>query len=182
MHLDQQLMAPSRPPSPPLSSLSAFVTHLPLVVAFSTTPTPRPPTNQAPEPKLRSGSADNGDVDKCAYNWIHHNTMRSYGNECVDVKEGSSHNLIESNVCENQMDEDSGCFGLRGSDNTLRWNEIAECKGAGVRMGGNLGYGGGNHIYENVIKEAKRGAFSVMSPDQGTVCGNKLSGVDRIVS
>ena len=107
--------------------------------------------------------------------------MRSYGNECVDVKEGSSHNLIESNICEMQMDEDSGCFGLRGSDNTVRWNEIAECKGAGVRMGGNLGYGRRNHIYGNIIKDAKRGAFSVMSPDQGTVCGNQLSGVDRIV-
>ncbi|CAM9999971.1 unnamed protein product, partial [Laminaria digitata] len=136
---------------------------------------------KAPEPKLRSGSADNGDVDKCAYNWIHHNTMRSYGNECVDVKEGSSHNLIENNVCEKQMDESSGCFGLRGSDNTIRWNEIADCKGAGIRMGGNLGYGRDNHIYGNVIKEAQ-GAFSVMSPDQGTVCENKISDVDRIVS
>ncbi|CAN0203846.1 unnamed protein product, partial [Hapterophycus canaliculatus] len=91
---------------------------------------------QAPEPKIRSGSADNVDADVCQYNWIHHNTFRTYGNECVDVKEGSINNLIEHNVCEQQMDANSGCFGSRGDDNTFRWNEIAECTGAGVRVGG----------------------------------------------
>ena len=135
---------------------------------------------QAPEPKLRSGSADNVDADNCAYNWIHHNTFRTYGNECVEMKEGSSNNLIEHNVCEQQKDANSGCFGSRGSDNTFRWNEIAECVGAGVRVGGDNGHGEGNHIYGNSIKNADNGAFSVMSPKQGTVCENKISGVDAI--
>lgn len=107
--------------------------------------------------------------------------MRSYGNECVDVKEGSAKNLIEHNVCEQQKDPNSGGFGLRGSDNTVRWNEIAECEGAGVRVGGENGFGQANNIYGNIIKNTKAGAFSVMSPNQGTVCENKISGVDRIV-
>lgn len=137
---------------------------------------------QAPEKKIRSGSADNVSADVCAYNWVHHNTFRTYGNECVDIKEGSENNLIEHNVCEQQFDKNSGCFGSRGSDNTFRWNEIAECKGAGVRVGGEKGFGGGNHIYGNTIKNCDRGAFNVMSPKQGTVCENKISGVDLIVS
>lgn len=139
------------------------------------------PFHQAPEIKLREGSADNVDADNCAYNWIHHNTMRTYGNECVDVKEGSANNLIEHNVCEQQMDANSGCFGLRGSDNTVRWNEIEECVGAGVRIGGDRNFGTNNNIYGNKIKNADAGAFSVHSPDQGTVCENKISGVDKIV-
>lgn len=102
--------------------------------------------------KIRSGGADNVDFDVCSYNWIHHNTFRTYGNECVDVKEGSAYNLIESNVCEQQLDKNSGCFGLRGSDNTVRFNDIAECTGAGIRVGGDKGFGENNNLYGNVIK------------------------------
>lgn len=85
-------------------------------------------------------------------------------------------NLIENNVCEQQRDPNSGCFGLRGSENTVRYNEIAECYGAGVRIGGDKHYGEGNHMYGNVIKNAGNGAFNVMKPDQGVVCENSISG------
>ena len=98
------------------------------------------------------------------------------------MKEGSANNLIEHNICEQQQDPNSGCFGLRGSDNTVRWNDIAECKGAGVRVGGDRSFGTNNNIYGNNIKNADAGAFSVHSPDQGTVCENNISGVDKIVS
>ncbi len=135
---------------------------------------------QAPEPKIRSGGSDNVDADVCAYNHFHHNTFRTYGNECVEFKEGSANNLVEHNVCEQQFDANSGCFGSRGSDNTFRWNEIAECKGAGVRVGGDKGHGEGNHIYGNIIKNADRAAFAVNSPKQGTVCENEISGVDTM--
>ncbi|CAM9163351.1 unnamed protein product [Ectocarpus sp. 8 AP-2014] len=135
---------------------------------------------KAPEPKLRTGSADNVDADVCGYNWIHQNTFRTYSNECVDIKEGSANNLVEHNVCEQQFDPNSGCFGSRGLDNTFRWNEIAECKGAGIRVGGEDGYGEDNHMYGNTIKNAEKGAFNVMSPNQGTVCENSISGVDLI--
>ena len=137
---------------------------------------------QAPEVKLRTGSADNVDADVCRYNWIHHNTFRTFGNECVDIKEGSTDNLVEYNVCEQQQDPNSGCFGSRGSGNTFRWNEITNCAGAAVRVGGEDGYGGGNNMYGNEIKNCDKGAFSVMSANQGTVCENKISGVDLLVS
>lgn len=118
----------------------------------------------------------------CQKNWIHHNTFRTYGNECVDIKEGSTFNLVENNVCENQMDENSGCFGSRGSDNCFRSNDISHCIGAGVRVGGGEGYGSGNHIYDNTIAYCDYGAFNVMHSPQGKVCGNKLSVVDVVVS
>eukprot|EP00903_Cladosiphon_okamuranus_P012820 g11980.t1 len=137
---------------------------------------------ETPEPKLRSDSESDDDVeaDVCAYNWIHHNTIRTYGNECVDVKEGSCYNLIEHNVCEEQRDPESGCFGMRGSDNTVRWNDISDCEGAGVRLGGEDGYGEGNHVYGNTIRDCEYAAFKVMAPNQGTVCENDISGVDYV--
>ena len=116
----------------------------------------------------------------CRSNWIHHNTFRTYGNECVDVKEGSTDNLIEHNICEQQKDSNSGGFGLRGSENTLRYNEIAECVGSGVRMGGDKGYGGGNNVYGNKIRNTGKGGFYVMQTDQGVVCENEVSGTTLV--
>lgn len=138
---------------------------------------------QAPEVKLRgSDKADNVEVDICRDNHIHHNTFRTYGNECVDFKEGSTANVFEHNVCEKQMDENSGCVGSRGSGNTIRFNEIADCVGACVRVGGDKGYGEDNHIYENHMKNCEYGAFNVMAENQGTVCHNQLSGISPSVS
>lgn len=137
---------------------------------------------QAPEVKIRSGGADNVDADVCRDNWIHHNTFRTYGNECVDVKEGSTNIIIENNVCEQQKDSNSGGFGLRGSGNVVRFNEIENCSGAGVRVGGDKGYGESNHIYGNKIKSTGNGAFNVMTAGQGTVCENELSDISSVVS
>ena len=134
-----------------------------------------PAAFQAPEPKIRSGGSDSIDVDECSHNLIHFNTFRTYGNECVDVKEGSYNNIIEENVCEMQQDENSGGFGLRGSDNTVRFNEIASCKGAAVRIGGDKGYGTGNNVYGNKISDMGYGAFNLMSTSHGEICDNAVS-------
>lgn len=137
---------------------------------------------QTPEPKIRSGGADKPDADVTQKNWIHQNTLRTYGNECVDLKEGTINNLVENNVCEQQMDKNSGCFGSRGNDNTFRYNDVAKCVGAGFRVGGDKDYGSGNNIYDNKIAECDYGAFNVMNSPQGKVCGNKISLVDVVVS
>ena len=47
--------------------------------------------------------------------------MKTNGNECVDIKEGASGNLIEHNECSNQLDDQSGCYDSRGDDNTFRF-------------------------------------------------------------
>ena len=74
------LLFPYSPPSLFLST--PLATEMVLIFSFRFVPYHLPPRplhdmpSQAPEPKLRSGSADNVDADVCAYNWIHHNTMR----------------------------------------------------------------------------------------------------------
>ncbi|CAN0385962.1 unnamed protein product, partial [Ectocarpus sp. 12 AP-2014] len=135
---------------------------------------------QTPEPKLRSGSADNVDADVTKHNWIHHNTFRTYGNECVDIKEGSRENLVEYNICEHQNDANSGCFGSRGSANTFRWNKISHCVGAGFRFGGDGDYGVDNNAYGNEINDAAYGAYNIMSYPQGQICRNKHSDIDEM--
>lgn len=58
--------------------------------------------------------------DGTSFNYIGGNFIVTYGNECVDVKEGATGNLIEGNGCMGQMDPNSGCYGARGSGNVFR--------------------------------------------------------------
>ena len=74
-----------------------------------------------------------------------------------------------------QKDENSGGFGLRGSDNIVRFNEISSCDGAAVRIGGDKGFGKNNHVYGNKIREMGYGAFNLMSTDHGEICDNEVS-------
>lgn len=62
----------------------------------------------------------NGIADETAHNVVRGNTLTPYGNECVDIKEGSYNNLVENNVCQEQYDDDSGCYGSRGDNNVFR--------------------------------------------------------------
>ncbi|CAM9513423.1 unnamed protein product, partial [Ascophyllum nodosum] len=88
--------------------------------------------------------------DQCLDNLITGNVMKTNGNECVDIKEGASGNLIEHNECSNQLDDQSGCYDSRGDDNTFRYNKATDCVGAGVRLGGDTvkgyTYGTGNSV------------------------------------
>ena len=59
--------------------------------------------------------------DRCNGNLVSGNTIATYGNECVEMKEGSSGNVVEGNVCSNQRDANSGCLGSRGDSNTFRY-------------------------------------------------------------
>ena len=59
--------------------------------------------------------------DRCDNNLISWNTIETNGNECMEAKEGSSGNTIEHNVCSNQDDSESGCYGSRGDANTIRY-------------------------------------------------------------
>ena len=65
--------------------------------------------------------------DGCDDNWVHGNVIETCGNECIEVKEGSSGNLIEENDCSNQRDPKAGCYGSRGDRNTIRF-EILKAK------------------------------------------------------
>ena len=58
--------------------------------------------------------------DGCNYNLVTGNEITTRGNECVDIKEGASFNVIEHNECQEQLDDESGCYDSRGNDNTFR--------------------------------------------------------------
>ena len=59
--------------------------------------------------------------DVTAYNWVHHNFMDTQGNECVEAKEGTAHNIIEYNVCTGQKDPNSAGIVSRGRANIIRF-------------------------------------------------------------
>jgi len=116
--------------------------------------------------------------DVTAHNWVHHNFMDTQGNECVEAKEGTEHNIIEYNICTGQKDPNSGGIVSRGKANIIRYNEIYDNVGAGVRLGGHLvdgiQYGVDNEVYGNSIYGNEAGGVKIVVGDQGRVCGNKL--------
>ncbi|MBZ0321196.1 MAG: DUF1565 domain-containing protein [Anaerolineae bacterium] len=115
--------------------------------------------------------------DRTAYNWIHHNQFETHGNECVEMKEGTHDNIVEHNICTQQQDDDSAGIGSRG-DNTIRYNEIYENEGAGIRLGGHevngVPYGSVNYVYGNSIYDNQKGGIKVEVAQQGIICGNTL--------
>lgn len=62
---------------------------------------------------------DLDEPDHCNDNLVSGNTISTNGNECVDIKEGSSGNIVTNNVCSWQMDQMSAGFNIRGNNNTI---------------------------------------------------------------
>lgn len=58
--------------------------------------------------------------DNCIGNIVRGNTIITNGNECVDIKEGSTGNTVEENSCSDQLDTESGCYDVRGDYNIIR--------------------------------------------------------------
>ena len=48
------------------------------------------------------------------------NRIETNGNECVDIKEGATGNLIEENICSNQLDDNGGCYSSQSDRNIFR--------------------------------------------------------------
>ncbi len=117
--------------------------------------------------------------DKSTKNYIHHNTINTQGNECVDIKEGSSENIVEYNSCTGQMDPESGGLDARGDKNTFRYNLTFGNKGAGIRLGGHtVGgtvYGLDNNVYNNTFKQNQAGGLKIETEPQGKICGNNMT-------
>lgn len=127
----------------------------------------------APEQLNRNPTTDS---DQSNGNWIHHNTFISNGNECVDIKEGSSLNIVEYNDCASQKDSASGGFDSRGNGNTFRFNRIVGNRGAGVRLGGDtVADGVANNVYYNELIDNAAGGIKFQRSEQGIVCGNRAS-------
>ncbi|MCK5921157.1 MAG: hypothetical protein KAG66_09465, partial [Methylococcales bacterium] len=122
------------------------------------------------------GKNPTADPDESNNNWIHHNNINTLGNECVDIKEGATANIVEYNNCFGQKDSKSGGLDVRGDGNTLRYNQVHGNIGAGVRLGGHLvngrQYGRNNHVYGNQIYDNLGGGIKFQEAPQGDICGN----------
>lgn len=130
----------------------------------------------APEQQGLNGAPD-GRADVSRDNWVHHNTIDSQGNECVDIKENSTANLVEHNDCTGQKDPESAGFDARGSGNTFRYNASYGNVGAGIRFGGDTAADGvDNDAYGNTITGNAKGGIKFQATPQGQVCGNTMSG------
>jgi parallel beta-helix repeat protein len=128
----------------------------------------------APEQRA-DGKNPTADPDKSTKNHIHHNTIATHGNECVDIKEGATKNIVEYNTCSDQQDPNSGGLDSRGEYNTFRYNTIENNKGAGVRLGGDANNNGiNNAVYGNTMSNNQYGAFKIERLPQGKICGNTL--------
>ncbi|MFF2008404.1 DUF1565 domain-containing protein [Streptomyces sp. NPDC058195] len=130
----------------------------------------------APEQQGANGAPDAA-PDISRNNRIHHNTIATHGNECVDIKENSTHNYVEYNDCGAQKDPSSGGLDARGSGNILRYNTIHDNVGAGIRLGGDTATDGtGTSVYGNTITKNAGGGVKFMRTPQGPVCTNTMSG------
>lgn len=130
----------------------------------------------APEQLGRNGAPDSA-IDQSNANWIHHNTFDTRGNECVDIKEGSSGNIIEHNRCTGQKDKDSAGLDARGNGNVFRHNTVYKNRGAGIRLGGDTAWDGiENSAYANTLKDNAVGSLKILTTPQGKICGNTITG------
>jgi hypothetical protein len=129
----------------------------------------------APE-QLDDGKNPTADIDRSNNNRIHDNTIDTQGNECVDIKEGATRNLIENNYCTGQLDPNSAGFDSRGNDNIFRYNQVFGNKGAGVRLGGDTQSDGSNNaVYGNNIYDNAGGGIKFQAKTQGQICGNAMN-------
>lgn len=118
-----------------------------------------------------------GEIDQTSYNSIQHNVFKTNGNECVDIKEGSSYNVVEFNDCTGQKDPESGGFDARGNKNMFRYNKSYGNAGAGIRLGGDGQSDGINNVaYGNELTGNAGYAIKVMRSPQGKICGNTVVG------
>ncbi|MBI1863419.1 DUF1565 domain-containing protein [Candidatus Microgenomates bacterium] len=130
----------------------------------------------APEQRGQNG-APTTDPDITQNNWIHDNIINTQGNECVDIKEDATKNIVERNDCTGQKDPESGGFDSRGNANVFRNNKVSASVGAGVRLGGDTAlYGINNDVYNNEITNSQTGGIKFQGQPQGIICGNIMSG------
>ncbi|MFA5986572.1 MAG: right-handed parallel beta-helix repeat-containing protein [Parcubacteria group bacterium] len=116
------------------------------------------------------------DIDQSNHNWIHDNTINTQGNECVDIKEGASFNVVENNICTGQKDDESAGLDSRGNSNIFRGNEVYGCMGAGIRLGGDKNDDGiNNDVIKNNLHDNKGGGIKIQAKPQGKICGNQFS-------
>jgi hypothetical protein len=111
-------------------------------------------------------------------NVIAGNTIRTFGTECLDVKENAHDNVFEDNTCSDNAEstKDGGSLvELRGYDNTVRGNRLSDSRGYGVKIRSDDDQydKGGNTVEDNRISNTSgKPVFIKSAAEQGTISGN----------
>jgi hypothetical protein len=115
-------------------------------------------------------------------NTISNNVIRTFGTECLDVKEAAHDNVFEDNQCSDNAETvgDGGSLvELRGYDNIVRGNRLSGSLGYGVKIRSDAEQydKGGNIVRDNRIGDTAGAPFFLRTTaDQGDLCGNTFDG------
>src|SRR5258706_8078092 len=115
----------------------------------------------APEQR-GDGKNPNSAVDLSNNNHVYANAFNTQGNECVDIKEGATGNLIEENTCTGQKDPNSAGFDSRGNANIFHANTSTSNVGGGFRFGGDTANDGINNVAtDNIVTNNQGYGFKI---------------------
>jgi hypothetical protein len=126
------------------------------------------------------GSSDQpmADDDAGSGNVIKGNLIRTFGTECLDVKENAHDNVFEDNTCSDNAEstKDGGSLvELRGHDNIVRGNRLSHSLGYGVKIRSDKNEydKGGNVVEDNRISNtAGKAIFITSDAEQGHIGNN----------
>ena len=126
------------------------------------------------------GSSDQpmSDDDAGSGNVIKGNVIRTFGTECLDVKENAHDNVFEDNTCSDNAEstKDGGSLvELRGHDNVVRGNRMSDSLGYGVKIRSDKDEydKGGNVVEDNRISDtAGKAIFIKSDAEQGHIGNN----------
>ncbi len=125
--------------------------------------------------------------DGSSDNVITNNVIRTFGSECLNVKENAHDNLFEGNECSDNAesaDFDGSNVELRGHNNAVRGNVISDSAGYGVKIQSDEEeYDlGGNTVQNNRITGTAAEPLKIKTVSApGPICGNVVAAEDEVV-
>jgi hypothetical protein len=122
------------------------------------------------------------DDDTSSDNVVARNLIRTFGSECLDVKENAHGNVFEDNQCSANTEprEFNGSnVELRGHDNVVRRNVIADSAGWNVKIQSDDEDeydNGGNSLEDNTLSGSAAEPVRIgTDAPQGGFCGNRVT-------
>jgi hypothetical protein len=119
------------------------------------------------------------DNDTSSGNLVARTIIRTFGSECFNVKENAHDNVFEGNQCSanaESADFDGSNVELRGHQNLVRNNTIADSAGYSVKIASDDDYdAGGNVVENNQLTNSLVALKLETTSTQGPICGNAVA-------